>query len=225
MASAAVVTKMPTSFAYEDLVSHVQTIQNQKIEAMKYLYQRWTNEKNIQNQLQSRSLTIIDPYGNAFVNKYMDHELISTVLKKYKKNYVPKYLHQWIKFGKMDQNNITPLNECELKLTVEKYADSYQFVAYGEVTVWVAHFERSSFRKLVLRVHLFDNMEKIKMKLKERRVITDVKLKICLTDQNTKPNETDWDEGTTFKSEDTIMSRHLYQDNCIIMAKIIHEKV
>jgi ubiquitin C len=215
------VSIVPYSFVYEDLVAHVQTIQNQMIEAIKSLDNRWTNEKKTQNQLKSRSFTIIDPYGNPIVNKYMDHELISTVFKKYKKNYVPKYLHQWIKFGKINENHITPLNECELKSTVEKYADGDQFVTYGQVTVWLGNYEYVSHQQFALRVRLMDNMEKIKIQLKKE--VTDVELKTCVLNQNTKPNYNDWNQGKALNSEDTIMSGQLYQDNCVIMAKSMKE--
>ncbi len=42
-------------------------------------------------ELQSRSLIFIDPYGNQIINEHMDHESIHKVIKKYKKDYVPKY--------------------------------------------------------------------------------------------------------------------------------------
>jgi len=40
-----------------------------------------------------------------------------------------------------------------------------------------------------------------------------------------EPSKKNWEEGTTLKSEDTIMSCQLYQDNCIIMAKNNQEPV
>ncbi|CAF1015637.1 unnamed protein product [Didymodactylos carnosus] len=62
----------------------------------------------------------------------MDHELISTVFRKYKKDYVSKYLQQWTEIGPMNQNAISPLNDCELKLSVSKFSDGYQFITYGK---------------------------------------------------------------------------------------------
>jgi hypothetical protein len=221
----AAVPAMPTSFVYEELVLHVQKIQYQSIEMTKFLDDRWKNEKNIENQLKSRSLTIVDPYGNSIANKYMDHELISTVFRKYKKNYVPKYLQQWIKIGVMNRNDIAPLNDCALKSTVSKYADGYQFITYGEVIVWIGNYEYSPPQKLVLRVCVTDTMEKIKMHLNERREFPNIELKSFIINPDAKPNEKDWDKGTTLGSESTIMSGQLYQDNYIIMAKIIKEKV
>jgi hypothetical protein len=214
-----------TSFVYEDLIIHVQKIQNQMIETIKFLDDRWINEKKVRNQLKSRSLIFVDPYENQTINTYMDHELISTVFNKYKKDYVPKYLRQWIKIGKMNQNEITPVNECELRSSVSKYTDGYQFITYGEVTVWVGDYEYLPRLKAVLRVRLSDNMEKIKVYLKEQQKVVNIELKSFIINQNVKPNRKNWEEGTILKSEDTIMSGQLYKDNYIIMAKIIKDKV
>ncbi|CAF1264644.1 unnamed protein product [Rotaria sordida] len=134
------------SFVYDDLVFHVQGIQHKIVEITKFLDDRWENEKKIENELKSRSLTFIDPYGNLIVNKYMDHQLINTILKKYKKDYISKYLQKWIKIGTMKENVISPLSDYELKSTVSKYADSYQFVTYGEVTVWAGNYENLPLR-------------------------------------------------------------------------------
>jgi hypothetical protein len=219
------ISAIPTSFVYEDLVSHTQAIQRQMIEIIKFLDDRWKNEKKTRDQLKSRSLVFIDPYGNQIVNKYMDHELISTVFRKYKKDYVPRYLHQWIKIGTMNQSNIEPLEKCELQSTVSKYTAGYQFVTYGEVNVWIGSYEYLPPHKFVLKVRLNDTIEKIEMHLKKRHKCTKIELKSCIINQNEKPNTKDWDEGTILKSEDTIMSCQLYQDNCIIMAKLIKDMV
>ncbi len=48
-------------------------------------------------------------------------------------------------------------------------------------------------------------------------------MKSCIT--NAQPNEENWNEGTILKSEDTVMSCQLYEENCIIMAKVTKEKV
>ncbi|CAF4388334.1 unnamed protein product, partial [Rotaria sp. Silwood2] len=124
-----------TSFVYEDLVVHIQAIQYQIIEISKYLNIKWNN-KMIRKKLKSRSITFIDPYGNLITNECMDHELISTSLKKYKKNYIAKYLHKWIKIGTMNNNFILPLNEYELKSPVSQYPDGYQFITYGDLNTW-----------------------------------------------------------------------------------------
>jgi hypothetical protein len=219
------ISRVPTSFVYEDLISQVELIQQQMIEMIKSLDDRWKNEKKIRNQLKSRSLVFFDPYGNRTASKYMDHELIGTIFQKYKKDFVPRYLHQWIKIGTMDGNVISPLSDYELKSIVSKYDDGHQFITYGEVIVWIGNYEYLPPQKFVLRVLVTDDVEKIKMQLKEQRTFTNIELKSFIINQNAKPNKKEWDNGITLRSEDTIMSAQLYQDNCIIMAKIMREKV
>jgi len=212
-------------FVYEDLVSRVETIQNRTVQIENILADRCKNNKKIADELKSRSLTFIDPYGNHMTNKYFDHELISNVIQKYKKNYVPKYLQSWIKFGTMKENQILPMNDCELKSTVANFENDYQFISYGQVTVWFQGDHNSSQEKLESPVLLMDSMEKIKMQILEQEHFTNIELKLCMINKNKYPEEKNWNEGTILKSEDTIMSRQLYQDNGIIMAKLFKEKV
>ena len=63
----------------------------------------------------------------------------------------------------------------------------------------------------------------MKERLKQCREFDDVELKSCIT--NAQPNEENWNEGTTLKSEDTVLSCQLYEENCMIMAKVTKEKV
>ncbi|CAF3862828.1 unnamed protein product, partial [Rotaria sordida] len=126
--STAVLTTNLTSFVYEDLIFHVQTIQHQMIEIAKYLDDQWKNDKKIREELKSRSITFVDPYGNPITNKYMNHELISTLFKQYKKDYIPKYLQNWVKIGTISENVISPLDDSELQSTVSKYPDGYRFI-------------------------------------------------------------------------------------------------
>jgi hypothetical protein len=223
--SAPVKPKIRYSFFYEDLVYHVQTIQYQIIQIEKFLADRWKNDKNIRNELKSHSLAFIDPYGNRTINTYMDHELISKVITTYKKDYIPKYLQQWIRIGIMEQNNISPLCDDDQKSNVSKYENGYEFIAYGEVTVWIGYYEDLPPKKLQLRVLPTDNMKKIKMLIEELRKITNIELRLSTIDQDEIPNKMDWERGTPVQSEDSIMSCKLYQTNCVIMAKINEEKV
>jgi len=222
---ASVGSTLATTFVYEDLVIHAQSIQYQMIEVIKHLNERWTNDKQLATQLKLTSITIADPYGNKIVNQYMDHQLISTVVKKFKKEYVPKFLHPWIKFGFIHENSIVPLTECELKSTVSKYTDDYQVVTYGEVTVLVGAYEYLPPYKVILRVRLNDNMEKIKLQLKEQLNVVNIELRTSIVDPNVKLTEENWKAGKPLQSEDTIMSRQLYQENCIIMANITKAQV
>jgi hypothetical protein len=224
MAATAVLSPILTSFVYEDLVSKTQAIQRQMIEMENALNDRCKNDKKAPDELQSRSLTFIDPYGNRTINQYMDHESINKVIKKYKKDYIPKYLQQWIKIGTIKQNVISSLSGNELKLPVSHYTNGCEFIAYGMVTVWAEFNEYSPFRKLALPVLLTDNMDKITKQIK-KDIDYSMELKLCTIDQNTKSTEKDWNESKMLKLEDTVISCQLYQDNCIIMAKIIEEKV
>jgi uncharacterized protein YeeX (DUF496 family) len=225
MAAAAVVQNIATSFVYEDLISKVQAIQRQIIESNKLIDERQQNEKNIQNNLKSRSLTFVDPYGNLIVKKYMDHEMIGTVMRKYKKDYVPRCLQKWIKCGTKSENGISPLTDSQLKLTVSEYPDGHQFITYGEVTVWAGNYQYSKPKHTVLQLLVSDNMEKIKIHLKTCKRFSNIELKSIIINQNTPPNNESWNEGKTLSLDDTIMSCQLYQENCIIMAKLTRENV
>ena len=91
MASGDVISKMPTSFVYEDLVSQIQTIQNQMGE-MKYILDgRCETDKKTENELKSRSFTFLDPYGNRTVKKCTDHQSINKIIMNYKKDYQETY--------------------------------------------------------------------------------------------------------------------------------------
>ena len=210
---------VPTSFVYKDLIYHIQAIQQQTIEITKFI------DEGQKTELKSRSLTIVDPYGNSVVNTHMDHEVIDSLLKKFKRDYVPKFLKKWIKFGKKNGNSISLLTDDELTSTVSKYKDGHPFITYGEVPVWIGDYKCSSARLIKLRCLITDNIEKIKIQLKNEKQIANIELKSLIINQNTKPNKRSWHEGKVLKLEDTIMSYQLYQDNCIIMAKFISEKV
>ena len=211
---------MPFSFVYADLVSRVQTIQNQIIEFEGILDNRCKTIKKIPPELKSRSLTFIDPYGNHITNKHFDHELINHVIKKYKKDYVPKYLQQWIKIGTMNDNRFSSLTDLELKSTVTSYANGYQFYAFGELIVWIGSYRSASPNPFVIKVLLIDDIKKIEKIINEITKFTDIEFKLFTKNENEKPNIDSWNEGTTLKLEDTIMSCQLYQQNRILMVKL-----
>ncbi|CAF4871180.1 unnamed protein product [Rotaria sp. Silwood1] len=223
-ASNVVVSIDPFTFVYEDLVFHIHAIQHEMFEIIKYLDDRCKNEKNIRKELKSRSITFVDPYGYSITNQYMDHDLISTLLKKYSKNNVPKYLQQWIKIGKMNQNGILPLNDDELKSSVFQYPDGYQFITHGEINILIEYCEDVPSQQLVLPVLLTETIEKIKMQIQNLRKLPNIELKSFILDQDSRTNKQNWNEGKTLKSNDSVLSCKLYQDNCIIIAKILQEK-
>jgi hypothetical protein len=224
MATAAAISQLPTSFIYEDLISKSQAIQYQLVEIENVLNDRCKNKKTLPDELKSRTLVFIDPYGNRIANKYMDHELIHKLIKKYKKDYVPKYLHQWIKIGTINNGVISPLEDSELKSTVSHYANDYQFIAYGEIKVSLeidGHFRSS---KLHLKTLLSDDMNKIRAQIRNHRQFDDVELKYCTMDQNPMPDQELWDQATKLNLNDTLLSCKLFQDNCVVIAKLFKEQ-
>ncbi|CAF4236080.1 unnamed protein product [Rotaria sordida] len=212
-ASATVLSTNLTSFVYEDLISHVQRIQHQMIENVEYLDNRWKNEIKIREELKSHSITFVDPYGNPITNQYMNHELIGTLFRKYKKYYVPKYLQNWVKIGTVSENVISPLNESELKSSVSKYPNGYRFIMYGELNILIEYREDVPRHKFVLPVLLMDNIEKIKMQIQKLRKLPNIELKSFILDKDSQTNNQNWSKGQTFKSDDTILSCQLYQAN------------
>jgi hypothetical protein len=222
---AAAIPKLSSSFVYEDLVSHFQSIRNQTIDMKRILDNRCKFEKHLFNELRSRSLTFIDPYGNHMKDNHLDHELINKMFTKCMKNYVPKYLQSWIKIGTMNDNIISSLNNFELNSAVSNYANDYQFIAYGQITIWIGSYKYSSPHRLIMNVLLTDNMDKIKTRIAQLGQFTDIQFKSFTINENTEPYEKKWNEGTTLKSEDTILSCQLYKNNCIIMGNLGREKV
>jgi hypothetical protein len=225
MAAANVISATPSSFVYEDLVSQVQAIQTKMNKFGNILDDRWKNNKKMRNEMNSHPFTFIDPYGNQMIDEHMDHESTNSVVRKFKKDYVPKYLQQWIKIGILDKTGISPITDYDLKTTVSNYVNKGQFIAYGEVIVWIGRYESLTPQRLILRVLLTDDLERIKLRIKEQQHFTNLELKLSTTDKTTGPTEKDWNEGTLLKSEDTIMSCQLYKNDCSIMAKLIREMV
>ncbi|CAF1038746.1 unnamed protein product [Adineta steineri] len=225
MAAADVISTMPSSFTYEALVSQVLTIQNQIIEMETNINNQFQTQMKVQNELKSRSLTFIDPYGNQTTNNYMDHESISKIIQDYKKKYVPKYLQQWIQIGTKNNDIISRLNEDELKSTVSQYEIGQEFVSNGEISVFIGKHEHYWPRSIVVNMLLMDNIEKMKTRIKQQRQFHDFELRSCFIRSNMKPSITNWKEGAILKSEETIMSNQLYENNCVILAKIIDNKI
>ena len=210
-------SSMQDSFVYEDLVSHIRTIEERMMEIETTLAHQW---KTNQNQIKSRSIAFVDHLGNLTSEKYMDHQQIEKITMNYKKNYVPKYLHEWTKFGMMKDNSILPLTNLQLKSTVSNFENGQEFFTCGEITVWIGTFEDSSSRKIVVPVFLLDNMEKVKIEIKKQRQFNDIELKLFVIDENEKPTEKNWTEGTPLILDDTFFSSQLFQKNHVIIAKV-----
>jgi hypothetical protein len=108
----------------------------------------------------------------------MDHELIINILNKYKEDYVPKYLQQWIKIGFKNENKISLFDDQKYKSIVADYTNVFQVFTYGLVTVRIATEKDSHLRQLTLPVLLMDTMEKIKLQLQTCFEFTDLELKL-----------------------------------------------
>ena len=225
MASAATISTVSSSFVYENLVDQVHLIQNEIATIANVLNNRIKREKQKQTELKHRSFTFIDPYDNEMTIEYMDHEYINHVINTYKRDFVPRYLHKWIQFGTRNQNSISAISDCDLRSTVSDYTNSRTFIIYGELTVWLGSYENSAPEKLILKVSLMDNMEKIKAEIGKRRCCMNIELKAHINNENTKPNDIDWNDGKSLQSNDTIMSSQFYENNCVVLAKSIAEKV
>ena len=91
-----------------------------------------------------------------------------------------------------------------------------------EIIVWIVTFEESSLRKIVLPVFLSDNMEKVRIEIKKQRQFNDIELKLSVIDENEKPTEQNWTEGTPLISDDTVFSSQLFQKNHVIIAKVMN---
>ena len=207
------------SLSYRDLVVHIQTTQNQMNERIRNLDDWLNKENNIKNQLNSHSLTIVDPYGNSITEQYMDHESISVVLKTFEKKYIPKCLHQRIRFGHMIENVIVPMDESQLKLTVAHYENKYPIITYSQVTVWIGDGENIHNDELMLKTLLTDDKKDIQMRLKTQMKTIPVELKTSIFTEKKEPNRKDWNEGIILHPQDTIMSKSLYEDHSILMVK------
>ncbi|CAF3226785.1 unnamed protein product [Rotaria socialis] len=222
-ASAGITSTMLTYYVYEDLVFHVQAIQLQMIEIAKFIDDQAKNDQKMRMKLKSRSLTFVDPYGNPTTNQYFDHEIISTLFNKYKKDYVPKYLQKWIKLGKMNAGVILPLTERELNSTISEYDNGYCFVTYGEVNLSIIYSEHRRPHTLVLSVLLIDNVKKIKTRIPKTRRLENIELKSFTTNDESSKNVACLNEERTLNPNDTVLSAKLYEHNCIIMAKLVEE--
>jgi hypothetical protein len=68
-------------------------------------------------------------------------------------------------------------------------------------------------------------MNKIKTRIAQLGIFNHIQLKLLPVNENEKPTKNSWNEGINLKSEDTILSCQLYEDNNIILAKIDENKV
>ncbi|UJR18508.1 hypothetical protein I4U23_005415 [Adineta vaga] len=74
-------------------------------------------------------------------------------------------------------------------------------------------------------VNQTNNMDKIKEQIKTLRQFTDIELKLCIMVKNLKPNKNNWINSTLTKSNDTIMSLQLYENQYVLLGKLINNKI
>ncbi|CAF3415795.1 unnamed protein product, partial [Rotaria socialis] len=134
-----------------------------------------------------------------------------------------KYLQKWTKLGKINETGISPLNENELKSSVSEHDDGYRFVTYGEVNISIIYREDVRPQSLLLPVLLTDNIEKIKKQIQKLTKLKNIQLKSLILKENSPMITAYWDEGGTLNSNDTVLSSKLYENNSIIMVKLLEE--
>ena len=213
------------SFVYEKLIDQVQNIQNHLAQMTKNLARRLENGTAKREDVKHRSLTFIDPFGNATSIESMDHEVMKHIIHGYINNYIPSYLRRWIKIGILKDGEISSISETRSRAMVSEYDDGSQFIAYGEVNVWCRSDKNPSIGKLVLTVVLRDSMEEIGMRIGQMISFNRMELRSTKVDPKMPPSEQDWNNSTALTSGETILSTRLYQPDRIIMAKISENKV
>ena len=206
------------SFVFENLVGHARSLQVQMDEMEKIIDERCRNQRKKPEELKSRSLIFIDPYGNRLANEYLDHQLIRKVLKKCRKELIPKYLHSWIQIGVRQGEEIQVLQIDQLQSTVADYPAGQEFLTFGELNVRIGTVEHPALGKLELKLSLIDRMEKVREEIRKRRVFQTIELRLCRVDPSTIPTRTTWNEGKTLNSTETILSSRLFEEHTIIMA-------
>ena len=90
---------------------------------------------------------------------------------------------------------------------------------YGEITVRIKYREAVRPKKLVLTVHPTDSMKNIAEQINQKLQCTVMEIKSLVLKEKHKLEGEDWNNGTSLKFDDTVVSAQLYQDNCIVLAQ------
>lgn len=216
---------IPTSFVYEELVAHVQQMQVQLKSSIELLRNRWESQKQNSREIKLRSFMFIDPFGNRTTHKYMDHEYLGDICRKYKQEYIPKYLQQSIEIGIIDGDSISALNEKSLRSMISQYGNDTVFCTYVNMNVWIGKGSMWVCDITSIRVLPFSSWERIKTELKNSQKCHDIELRLFTSDQIMEEHKLIWADGTTLKSDETFMSHKLYEKHHALMAKMIEENV
>ena len=227
MASADVLPSLPSSFVYEDLLERVFNIQNELARINGTIELKSTTSRNISR----RPFIFIDPFGNRMKNDAFDHWTIDFVLRKYKKDFCPKYLQAWIQIGFFDHNEVQPIKREQLTETVSEYPENQQFIAFGSIPLFILNEQSRLLQQTTLTVVLNDKSDDIiqsvrRIRPTSRRATSEdseIQLKSRRSEASLEPNEDRWNEGNDFRNEDTILSAKLYENNTLLMAKMIEK--
>ena len=221
----ATVSYLPSSFLYENLIDQVQLMHNGIATMLGALDRRINDAKLLQHELKHRAFTFIDPFGNEMAVDCMDHEYIKHVINKFKRAYVPKYLHQRIEFGIRKQNLISTLTDSELESTVSSYGNDRHLITYVPLTVWYGSYDGTAAEKLQVKVLLMSNMKEIEEQLARRRCFATIEFKTHIRADKTDEVDIRWEGGNPLRSEDTVMSSQLHERNCVVLAKYTLQQV
>ncbi|CAM4973160.1 unnamed protein product [Rotaria socialis] len=107
--------------------------------------------------------------------------------------------------------------------SLSEHDDGYRFVTCGEVNISIIYREDVRPQSLLLPVLLTDNIEKIKKQIQQLTKLKTIELKSLLLKENCPMITASWNEGKTLNSNDTLLSSKLYENNCIIMVKLLEE--
>jgi len=229
MASAAVLSAMPTSFVYEDLVARIIKMNDQVNQVNQTIEERSNNDQNVQRQLASRSFVFIDPFGNRMKHRYADHWTIHKVVQKFKKEFCPKYLHSWVHIGLFQNDQIHPLTDDQLRQPLSEYPHDQEFITFGQIKIIIANERCQLLQERLINVVLNDKLEKVEREVRNIRervwkkpnMVRQIDLKLGQSDSSMAFDTDRWYQGNACRVDETIFSTQLYQTNSFIMAKIV----
>ena len=172
--------------------------------------------------LKSRWFTFVDPHGHPFINQQLDHQSMGAVIKKYRKDYIPGYLKEWMKIGTSIPKKAPASNKVNLKSFVHEHPDGQEFFAYGQITFWLGYGINSEFQPMVLSVRLGESMEEIKSRIQESLwAPMNLELRSCQMQDEKKPQAQHWEDGRPLQPNDTIMSCRFYEKYRCVLVKVI----
>lgn len=213
------------SFVYTEFVAHVANVQQQINQAAKHLENLAQKKHSDSNKLQSQEIQFIDPFGNKFKKSYFHHELIGNIINKLRKNYVPKYLQKYIKFGWMKNDSIIPIQDSDLKQNVAECQNT-TLVTYVTITAWLGYCSYMLSNQKVLNLLVTDTVESLKQKLGLNNEVSEIQLRLGASrNYSCIPDVRDWQSAKELKSNDTVLSCELFQDNWILMVNVTDDKV